>query len=93
MVNLVWSIAEAERVLENYGLERNSNNDLCDVLDSLFRELGMPRSPKEVGTDPRENKVVLREVARKTLNDRWAKTIPRPLETEEQVTEILRMAT
>ncbi|KAK9760104.1 hypothetical protein K7432_016213, partial [Basidiobolus ranarum] len=53
-----------------------------------FCGLELPRSLKDVGV--REN--VFQEIAQKSLYDPWAKTNPIPLESTEQVEEILRLA-
>lgn len=61
--------------------------DLGDVLDSIIRELGMPRSLADVhiGRDK------LNELAANSLNDRWCKSNPVPLTKDTQVLEILEM--
>lgn len=76
IASLIWRIPEAAHVLENHGLRGKLDSDLSEVLDKLFRDLGMPRSLKEVGIDPGENEVILQEIARKTLCSRWAKRTP-----------------
>lgn len=63
--------------------------DLGDVLDAVFRSLGMPRSLKEVGVEGRER---LETLAEHTLKDFWCDTNPVPLKTKEQVMQILEMA-
>jgi alcohol dehydrogenase class IV len=65
-----------------------STADLGDVLDAVIRELGMPRSLKDVGVEGYEK---LDTLAAHSLHDRWCKTNPVPLEEKEQVWEILRM--
>ncbi|KAJ5894971.1 hypothetical protein N7495_006662 [Penicillium taxi] len=55
--------------------------DLGDVLDAIIRELGMPRSLRDV----------LDGLAEHSLDDRWCKTNPVPLKEKGQVLEILEM--
>ena len=61
--------------------------DLGDMLDALFKELGMPRSLRQVGLG-REKWDVL---AKGSLNDRWCKTNPVKLTDEGQVKQILAL--
>jgi alcohol dehydrogenase class IV len=67
------------------GLERRL--DLGDVLDAFFREIGMPRTLKEVGV----GKDKLDGLAVNSLTDHWIKTNAKPITEKEQVMEILRM--
>ena len=62
-------------------------SDLGDILDALIRDLGMPRSLKDVGVG-RDQLDVL---AINSLHDRWCQTNPLPLKEKEQVLEILEM--
>ncbi|RAK98406.1 iron-containing alcohol dehydrogenase [Aspergillus ibericus CBS 121593] len=61
--------------------------DLGDVLDAIIRELGLPRTLKEVGVG-RNN---LDGLAENSLLDRWCRSNPVPLVEKEQVLEILEM--
>lgn len=63
------------------------DSDLGDILDTVIRELGMPRSlaDVEVGRDK------LDALAEHSLHDRWCRTNPVPLKRKEQVLEILEM--
>ncbi|EAW08052.1 iron-containing alcohol dehydrogenase [Aspergillus clavatus NRRL 1] len=61
--------------------------DLGDVLDVVVRELGMPRSLKDVGV----GRDALDALAANSLHDHWCKTNPVPLLEKEQVLEILEM--
>ncbi|KAH2291435.1 hypothetical protein KXV50_004762 [Aspergillus fumigatus] len=79
--------AEVARVLRDRGVDA-SLADLGDVLDAVIRELGMPRSLKEVGV----GRDALDELAANSLHDRWCKTNPVPLTEKKQVLEILEMA-
>ncbi|KAE8375085.1 alcohol dehydrogenase [Aspergillus bertholletiae] len=73
-------------VLERRSLDA-TKMDLGDVLDAVFRELGMPRSLKEVGVGREQ----LDQLAENSLHDRWCKTNPVPLMEKSQVLEILEM--
>ncbi|KAF2454139.1 hypothetical protein BDY21DRAFT_291986 [Lineolata rhizophorae] len=61
--------------------------DLADMLDLVIRELGLPRSLKDVkvGRDK------LPALAKSSLNDIWIKTNAVPITEEAQVMEILEM--
>lgn len=83
---VLWGEAAVEEVLIRRGVKREES-DLADVLDAILRELGMPRTLKEVGVG-REK---LRALAEGSLNDRWCKTNPIPLRESQQVMEILEM--
>ncbi|PWY76427.1 putative Fe-containing alcohol dehydrogenase [Aspergillus sclerotioniger CBS 115572] len=61
--------------------------DLGDVLDVIIRELGLPRTLKEVGV----GRDKLDGLAENSLRDRWCRTNPVPLVEKEQVLEILEM--
>jgi alcohol dehydrogenase class IV len=71
-------------VLQKYGVDAKSS-DLGDVLDAVIRELGMPRSLKDVGV----GRDKLDTLAAHSLHDRWCKTNPVPLKEKSQVLEIL----
>lgn len=87
-LDAIWGCGEpVAEILKRRGLSRETA-DLSDVLDAVFRELGMPRSLKEVGVG--EDK--FEELAIKSLEDRWAQTNPIPLVKKEQVIEILNLA-
>jgi alcohol dehydrogenase class IV len=66
------------------GIERL---DLGDILDAIFRELGMPRSLSEV----RVGRDKLDGLAAHSLHDRWCQSNPVPLKEKSQVLEILKM--
>lgn len=59
--------------------------DLGDVLDAVIRELGMPRSLREVGVGREQ----LDGLAENSLHDRWCISNPVPLREKTQVLEIL----
>lgn len=73
-------------VLDRRGVDI-STADLGDVLDAVVRELGMPRSLKDVGIG-REK---LDGLAENSLHDRWCISNPVSLREKEQVLEILEM--
>jgi alcohol dehydrogenase class IV len=60
----------------------------AEVLDGFIRGLGMPRRLSEVGVARDQ----LETVANRTLKDIWGRTNPRPIETADQVMEILERA-
>lgn len=57
---------------------------LSDVLDAIIRELGMPRSLKDVGVSKNE----IDQLAENSLHDRLAATNPVPLKEKQQVLEV-----
>ncbi|KEF56365.1 alcohol dehydrogenase [Exophiala aquamarina CBS 119918] len=61
--------------------------DLGDILDLIFRELGMPRTLKEVGIG-REK---LDALAQNSLKDHWIQTNAKPITEKSDVLEILEM--
>ncbi|KAK6375999.1 hypothetical protein LTS17_007249 [Exophiala oligosperma] len=61
--------------------------DLGDILDVIFREMGMPRTLKDVGV----GKDKLDALATNSLTDHWIKTNAKPITEKEQVMEILQM--
>lgn len=73
-------------VLKTRGVDAASS-DLGDVLDAVIRELGMPRSLKEVGV----GRDRLDALAEHSLKDRWCVTNPVSLREKGQVLEILEM--
>lgn len=73
-------------VVKKYNINTDTA-DLGDVLDGIIRELGMPRSLKDVGVGRDQ----LDKLAEHSLEDRWCKTNPVPLEEKGQVLEILEM--
>jgi alcohol dehydrogenase class IV len=61
--------------------------DLGDILDAIFREIGMPRTLKDVGV----GKDRLDGLATNSLTDHWIQTNAKPITEKEQVMEILEM--
>ena len=64
-----------------------NNADLGDILDAVIRELGMPRTLKDVGV----GKEKLDLLAENTLKDHRIKTNAVPITEKSQVMEILEM--
>ena len=83
---VMWSELPVAEVLKKRGLTPG-NSDLGDALDAVFRELGMPRSLKEVNV----GRDKFQALAVNSLKDPLAETNPIPLKTTEQVIEILDM--
>ena len=83
---VMWSEAPVSEVLRRRGLEEDGS-DAGDALDAIFRELGMPRSLKEVGVGRDKFNVL----AANSLEDFCCPNNPIPLETESQVLAILEM--
>ena len=83
---VLWSEPQVAEVLKRRGVEVKSS-DAGDALDAIFRELGMPRSLSEmnIGRDK------FQALAVNSLKDPCAKTNPIPLDTTDQVMEILEM--
>ncbi|KAK8091876.1 hypothetical protein PG997_002237 [Apiospora hydei] len=82
---LLWYDQEARALFKQQGLTQESA-DLGDLLDVFIRTLGMPRTLKEFGI----GKDKLGGIATHSLQDRWVKTNPAPLD-EQGVLEILKM--
>jgi alcohol dehydrogenase class IV len=59
-----------------------------DLLDHFIRGLGMPRTLSEVGVGPDR----FQQVAEYTLLDIWGRTNPRPVQSADDILEILRRA-
>lgn len=61
--------------------------DLGDILDLIFKEIGMPRTLKEVGV----NRDKLDGLAENSLKDHWIQTNAKPITEKKDVLEILEM--
>lgn len=81
---ILWLQELVRKTLQNAGFDEE-NADLSEMLDVIIRELGMPRTLREVGVD----KNVIPALSERALADFWAKTNPVPLVKAEQVQEIL----
>ncbi|MCJ1273469.1 hypothetical protein MMC21_001260 [Puttea exsequens] len=86
VLEILWDEPSVTQVLNGRGVGRQEA-DLGNVLDVVFRDLGMPRSLREFGVG-REK---LDGLAVRSLSDRCCKTNAIPLESKEQVLEILEM--
>lgn len=86
MLKFLLGQPTVQEVAKNYNINTETA-DLGDILDGIIRELGMPRSLKDVGVGRDQ----LDKLAEHSLEDRWCKTNPVPLEKKEQVLEILEM--
>jgi alcohol dehydrogenase class IV len=76
-----------ELVEKKFGADGASKADLGDLLDIIIRELGMPRTLKEVGV----GRDKFDALAKNSLEDIWIKTNAKPITEKEQVLEILEM--
>lgn len=79
------SESEVQTILQHAGLAQEG--DLGDILDTVFRFLGMPRTLKDFSIGGHK----LEALAENSLHDRWLPTNPRPLMEKAQVMEILDM--
>jgi alcohol dehydrogenase class IV len=61
---------------------------LAEILDIFLRNLGMPRTLKEIGVEGDEK---LRQLARNSLQDHWIKTNAIPITEESQMMELLAL--
>lgn len=86
VLRVLWGEAAVAAVLARRGLDRETA-DLDAVLDAVVRELGLPRSLKEVGVGREE----LPALAEGSLSDRYCRSNPVPLREGGQVMEILEM--
>lgn len=84
VIGILKNDREAAVVLKKRGID-TTTADLGDMLDAIIRELGMPRSLKDVqvGRDQ------LDSLAKNSLHDRWCVTNPVPLKKKQQVLDIL----
>lgn len=73
-------------MLKDAGL-KEENADLGEVLRATFSTLEMPKSLRDVGI----GRDRLDELALNSLQDHYVNTNPDPLETKEQVLELLEM--
>lgn len=86
LLQVLWEDRATAEILDRRGLAQDAS-DLSDGLDAVFRELGMPRSLKEVGVG-RDKFAML---AANSLKDTLCTLNPIPLRKAEQVLEILEM--
>ncbi len=81
-VDILMRDAEVKKLMTN-----RKGPDLGDILDTVIRELGMPRTLKDVNIG--RDKLDL--LANNSLKDHWILTNPVPITQKEQVMEILEM--
>jgi len=86
VLDVLWSEKTIAEMLERKGLIKGKA-DASDVIDAVVRELGLPRSLKDVGI----GRDKLDALAENSLKDRWLPTNPVPVTTKEQVLSILEM--
>lgn len=86
VLTLLWEDSTLRELMEGKGLCEGSA-DLGDALDVFIREIGMPRTLKEVGIGRSQ----IQTLAEASLKDIWLSTNPVPLTKKEQVVEILEM--
>ncbi|KAI9147376.1 maleylacetate reductase [Paramyrothecium foliicola] len=87
VVALLLGLPPISELLSSKGI-LHDNVDLAKILDLFLRELGMPRTLKEVGVAGPEK---LRLLVVNSLKDHWIKTNAIPIVEESQVMEILQM--
>lgn len=86
VLDVLWNEKTVVEVLKRRGMVKGQV-DASDVVDAVVRELGMPRSLKEVGVGRDQ----LDALAVNCLKDRWLPTNAVPITTKEQVLSILEM--
>lgn len=74
-----------KRISEAFG---RPGDDAGDAADDFITGLGMPRSLQAVGIETDQ----LQALAEASMHDFWTRTNPRPLNSPEDVMEILKMA-
>jgi alcohol dehydrogenase class IV len=84
VLDVLWGEEIVAKVLTERGLEKGKA-DAGDALDAVIKELGMPRTLKEVGVKREQ----LDALAVNCLKDRLLKTNSVPLTTKEQVLEMV----
>ncbi|KAF7300557.1 alcohol dehydrogenase [Mycena chlorophos] len=85
LAKLLWELPEFKVVGERRGLQEGEAG-LGEMLRELTRELGLPTTLKEVGVEGAR----VEKLAEYSLLDPWIKTNPSPLESKEQVLEVLQ---
>lgn len=83
--NLPVNAHRQERISACLG---DASRPASQMLDALIRQLGMPRTLKEVGVEEKD----LDLIANYTLEDIWGRTNPRTIKNADDVMEILRAA-
>jgi alcohol dehydrogenase class IV len=83
--DILWSDDKVSSVLLERGLVKGEA-DLGDALDAVIRELGLPRSLKDVNVEGEET---VQKLAQNSLKDHWCLSNPRPLREQAEVMKIL----
>jgi alcohol dehydrogenase class IV len=83
---VMWDEPAIAEVLHSRGLKQEGS-DVGDALDAVFRQLGMPRTLKEVGVGRDQ----FQALAVNSLGDALCGLNPVALTSEDQVLEILEM--
>jgi alcohol dehydrogenase class IV len=83
---IIWSQPKCREVLTNSGLSQDTAM-LADILDMIIRELGMPRTLRDVSVTEEKFDIL----AANSLKDSLAKFNPVPLKEKDQILEILGM--
>lgn len=83
---ILWSEEYIANILRQ--ADRDTISDLGDLLDTIIRALGLPRTLTEMGV----SREILPTLAVRALDDFWSATNPVPLVKSEQVLEILQDA-
>jgi len=82
---LLLSVESVRNILKS---QDTGSLQAADILQAIFKELGMPTTLREVKVE--ESK--FQEIAEKTVLDMWAPTNPIPITSPEQVVAILKTA-
>jgi alcohol dehydrogenase class IV len=85
--DVLWSDEKVSSVMRERGLVEGEA-DLGDDLDAVIRELGLPRSLKDVKVEGEET---VQKLAQNSLKDHWCVSNPRPLREQAEVMKILEM--
>jgi alcohol dehydrogenase class IV len=88
LLDVLWANETVAEVLRELSVKEDGTADLGDAIDAIVRELGLPRSLKEVGV----GKDKFDAIAESSTHDRLCAHNPIPLIRKEQVLEILKMA-
>lgn len=84
---ILWSDEQVSSVLRDRGLVEGKA-DLGDALDAVIRELGLPRTLKDVEVEGEE---AVQKLAQNSLKDHWCISNPRPLLEQAEIMKILDM--
>lgn len=86
---LAWNaVVNGERQREVAAAMGEPGRDACDVIDRFIRDLGMPRTLREVKVAEAD----LPRLAQNCMLDDWTYSNPRPITQADEVMEILRAA-